>query len=121
MVERISDAGATSFLAVLKRFGPGTGAPLSFPMAGWTLTMDLPGHRAGLADLLDGIDRVVVDAGGRLYLAKDSRMDPALLADMYPDLPAWKAVRGRADPDGVLQSDLGRRLGLCRPRRREGR
>lgn len=120
-VERISHAGATSFLAVLKRFGPGTGAPLSFPMAGWTLTMDVPGHRLGLAELLDGLDRLVVDAGGRLYLAKDSRMDPALLEVMYPDLPAWKAVRARVDPDGVLQSDLGRRLGLCEPRRREGR
>ena len=52
-------------------------------------------------------------AGGRVYLAKDSRVDPAAFRSMYPEVDQWLAVKDRVDPDGVLRSDLGRRLGLC--------
>lgn len=113
MVRELSASGRSSFLAVLKRFGPGNPGPLSFPMAGWTLALDLPIDTSGeLGRLLDRLDRRVVEAGGRLYLAKDSRMDPALLADMYPMLDQWQKVRDQADPDGVMVSDLARRLRL---------
>jgi decaprenylphospho-beta-D-ribofuranose 2-oxidase len=47
-----------------------------------------------------------------VYLAKDSRLAPALLPVMYPDLDRWRAVRERLDPTHVLRSDLERRLGL---------
>jgi len=30
----------------------------------------------------------------------------------YARLDEWRAVRRRVDPDGILQHDLGRRLGL---------
>jgi decaprenylphospho-beta-D-ribofuranose 2-oxidase len=121
VVERVASSKASSFLAVLKRFGPGDPGPLSFPGPGWTLTLDVAAGRPGLAELLDDLDQPVVDAGGRVYLAKDARLDPGLLAAMYPRLDAWREVQARVDPDGTFQSDLGRRLGLCRPRRREGR
>jgi len=113
IVHRISSAGCPSFLAVLKRFGAGNLGPLSFPTEGWTLALDIPAWMADLGPLLDGLDREVADAGGRVYLAKDSRLDAHLLPAMYPRLDEWRAVRELADPDGHWQSDLGRRLGLC--------
>ncbi|MFC4562105.1 FAD-binding protein [Nocardiopsis mangrovi] len=112
IVERLAAAGAPSFLAVLKRFGSGTPAPLSFPMPGWTLALDLPAEVPGLAALLRSFDTAVAAAGGRIYLAKDARARAADVHAMYPRLPEWRAVRARADPEGVLTSDLARRLEL---------
>jgi decaprenylphospho-beta-D-ribofuranose 2-oxidase len=115
VIERLGAAGAASFVTVLKRFGPGNAGPLSFPTPGWTLAVDIPGATSGLAEVLDRLDRLVVDAGGRIYLAKDSRVAPELVPAMYPRLGEWQQIQARLDPAGELQSDLTRRLGLTAP------
>ncbi|MYV99195.1 FAD-binding protein [Streptomyces sp. SID3343] len=111
-VETISAHGAPSSLTVLKRFGPGNAGFLSFPKPGWTLTLDFPTNTPGLSRLLRQLDEIVLTNEGRFYLAKDSRMDPADLARMYPRLEQFREVRAKVDPDGVFVSDQARRLGL---------
>jgi decaprenylphospho-beta-D-ribofuranose 2-oxidase len=82
-------------------------------MEGWTLSLDLPvSHGPALGRLLDDLDRKVTDVGGRVYFAKDSRMRPELVRDMYPRLDEWRELCASVDPDGVMQSDLSRRLHL---------
>jgi decaprenylphospho-beta-D-ribofuranose 2-oxidase len=103
------------YLAVFKRFGPAFGGPLSFPLEGWTLAVDLPAGAPGLRTALDELDELVAAAGGRVYLAKDARLRRDVLAAMYPGLGEFHAQRARVDPEGLLRSDLARRLGLCEP------
>jgi decaprenylphospho-beta-D-ribofuranose 2-oxidase len=112
IIERTATERLPSFVTVLKRFGPANQGHLSFPMPGWTLNLDFPVGRPELHAVLDEFDEMVVEAGGRVYLAKDSRMRPEHLPAMYPRLEEWRAVRASLDPDGALASDQSRRLRL---------
>jgi decaprenylphospho-beta-D-ribofuranose 2-oxidase len=112
VLERFADERVPAFLTVLKRFGEHNAGMLSFPSRGWTLAVDIPAGVDDLDDTLDELDDDVVGAGGRIYLAKDSRMHPRHLAAMYPRLDEFRAVRREVDPSGVFGSNLSRRLGL---------
>ncbi len=112
VIEKLRRTRVPCYLAVLKDFGPANAAPLSFPIKGWTLALDIPRAAAGLAPLLDAIDELVAHAGGRVYLSKDARLRPGALEAMYPRLSEWRAARERLDPERLWCSDLARRCGL---------
>jgi decaprenylphospho-beta-D-ribofuranose 2-oxidase len=111
-VTSLPAAGLPPFLVVLKRFGPGNDGLLSFPTAGWTIAADFPYGNPALARALDELDELTASVGGRVYLAKDSRLRADVLAQMYPELPRWQKVRAELDPLGRFQSDLDRRLSM---------
>lgn len=113
ILELVRRETAGSFLTVLKRFGEGeAGAPLSFPMPGYTLAMDIPWRGAALEGVLERVDAIVIERGGRVYLTKDARLSAASLRAMYERLDDWLAVKRQVDPEGRFASDLGRRLEL---------
>jgi len=107
----VSASGRGSFLAVLKAFGPGSARPLSFPIEGYTLTIDFK-VAPGLEALLQRLDALVVDHGGRVYLAKDARLSRDRFRQMYPGWEALAELRARTGADRVFHSLQSRRLGL---------
>ena len=112
LIEHIQASGHVSFLNVIKLFGDGNRAPLSFPFKGWNVCLDFPVKR-GLAEFLNDLDRRVMAMGGRLYTAKDSRTSAQSFHAMYPRIDEWRATRRAIDPTGVFMSDMGRRLDLA--------
>jgi FAD/FMN-containing dehydrogenase len=110
ILERISKHGSASFLAVLKQLGPSHG-DISFPLEGFTLTLDLPVSDAAFP-LLDELDRLVVESGGRLYLAKDARQSPATFEAGYPGLARFRDLRRAIGATGRISSRLSARLGI---------
>lgn len=109
-LEALRTVRAPSFLTVLKRFGPSNPAPLSFPIPGWTLAADVPAAVPGLLEALDQLDEEVAAAGGRLYLAKDSRQSAAMFQKSYQRLEEWEVARSQLDPTPKFQSSLFTRL-----------
>ena len=107
----IQSSGHYTALNVFKLFGEGNQAPLSYPMKGWNVCVDFP-IRPGLNEFLDRLDDQVMQFGGRLYLAKESRTSAEKFHKMYPELPGWLKTRREIDPTGVFASDMSRRLEL---------
>ena len=110
ILNTLREIGVPSFLTVLKRFGNRENGPLSFPLKGWTLATDLPAKKSGLLLKLDEIDHFVANAGGRIYLAKDSRQSPEIFKKTYKRLSEWKIEKNKLDPFNIFKSDLSQRL-----------
>ena len=111
ILKRITDSGLGSFLAVLKLFGKQESF-MSFPMEGYTLALDFPiSHKA--MDLFKELDAMVADYGGRLYLAKDSRMDADMFARTYPHADEFRqAIAVLNDSQTRFASLQSRRIGI---------
>ncbi|MFT3857454.1 MAG: FAD-binding oxidoreductase [Aquabacterium sp.] len=106
LLETIAASGMGSFLAVLKQFGaPQSPGMLSFPMPGVTLALDFPNAGPRLHKLFAALDQIVMEAGGRLYPAKDGRMGAAIFKAGYPN---WQSFTQYVDPR--FSSGLWRRV-----------
>ncbi|KQT44439.1 hypothetical protein ASG43_13915 [Aureimonas sp. Leaf454] len=109
LLEAIAADGSGSFLAVLKTLGRSGRGHLSFPMPGFTLALDFPA-RNRTPDLMSRLERLTLDHGGRIYLAKDACLSPGGFDRMYPRLGEFRRVLDRIDPERRMASDLSRRL-----------
>lgn len=109
LLEKISGAGRASFLAVLKVAGAENPSLLGFMKPGHTLALDLPAA-PGIVEFARELDAMVLEHGGRCYLAKDATLEPATLRQMYPKLAEFEAIKQRIDPQNRFQSSLSRRL-----------
>src|SRR5690554_6687289 len=106
LLSTIADSGQGSFLAVLKTLGARpTSGLLSFPMPGATLALDFPNRGQATLALLEKLDFLVQNAGGRLYLAKDARMPADMFHNSYPNIGDFLPYR-----DPGISSAMSRRL-----------
>ncbi|HZL34641.1 MAG TPA: FAD-binding oxidoreductase [Tepidisphaeraceae bacterium] len=112
LLQRLSTSGRASFLAVLKTMGKSSGGLLSFPMPGHTLALDIPNGGPTTVALLRELDAIVMDHGGRVYLAKDACMTAESFQRMYPNVGQFDEIKNRLDPQGVFSSSQARRLGI---------
>ena len=111
VLSKVSAAGKGSFLSVLKKFGKQNKNLLSFPREGYTLTLDFK-REEKIFPLLNELDEIVLNHGGRLYLAKDARMSEAMFKAGYPEWERFLQVKNRVDPSSMFSSLQSNRLGL---------
>jgi decaprenylphospho-beta-D-ribofuranose 2-oxidase len=112
ILQRISEKGWGSFLAVLKVFGK-QDSLISFPMEGYTLALDFP-IRKGLFEFLDELDEIVLQYGGRLYLSKDARMKQEIFWSSYPHAGRFAEIVKRYNNNARFESLQSERLSLTK-------
>jgi decaprenylphospho-beta-D-ribofuranose 2-oxidase len=106
----VRELGLGSFLAVLKKLGPGN-RYMSFPMEGYTINLDFPVRDVTMTSMAK-LDAIVAEHRGRIYLAKDSRTPRAIIEQGYPEIEAFRQLRRTIDPEQKFRSALSERLGL---------
>lgn len=111
ILETIAKSGQGSFLAVLKKFGPKNNNMLSFPIEGYTLSLDFKISHS-ILEILRKIDNIVVANGGRIYLAKDARMSEQTFKSSYPNWEIFEETRAKYHALGKFASLQSKRLGL---------
>lgn len=112
MDDLINQGKVVITLAVLKTMGDGNDrSPLSFPMKGYTLAIDLPNSPRSVK-FIKKMNGLVIKAGGRVYLAKDAFLTSEELAQMYPGTKSFKNLLSGIDPDSKWQGYQSKRLNL---------
>ena len=114
LLELFQRMGGCSFVTVFKDCGEVGQGLLSFPQRGTSLAVDIPMRKDdGTQKLCAAMIDMVIESGGRVYLAKDAFATPEQFRKMYPRWEEWMEIRRRYDPQGTLRSAQGVRLGLC--------
>ena len=112
LLTEISISGEGSFLAVLKKFGTGNENFLSFPIEGYTLALDFKASEAAIKTVKK-LEAMIVEMGGRLYLAKDAVMQESTFKATYPNWRKFEAIREQYGAIGKFKSMQSQRLGLA--------
>jgi FAD/FMN-containing dehydrogenase len=111
ILTKIADSGKGSFLAVLKLYGKENENYLSFPIEGYSLALDFK-IEPSLFALLDSLDEIVNEYGGRIYLTKDVRVSKEVFGKGYPKIDEFRKFREKEGMNKVFNSLQSRRLGL---------
>ena len=106
--------GLPSYLGVTKRHRPDRFL-LSHAVDGFSLALDFKvtnGNRSALHAMLQDFDRIVLEAGGRFYFAKNSETSPETAVRFLGEetVARFKKLKKRCDPNNLLESDLYRRV-----------
>ncbi len=106
--------GLPSYLGVTKRHRPDKFL-LTHALDGFSLALDFKvtdRNRAKLREMLAEFDQMVLDAGGRFYFAKNSETSAESTQAFLGEetVARFKKLKKRTDPDGLLESDLYRRI-----------
>ena len=106
--------GMPSHLGVTKRHRPDKFL-LSHAVDGFSLALDFKvtrANRAKMFAMLQEFDKIVLNAGGRFYFAKNSETSPETAAKFLgaETMARFKALKQRTDPNNLLESDLYRRV-----------
>ena len=111
ILNTIANSGKGSFLAVLKLYGKANENYLSFPMEGYSLALDFKIEK-GLFELLDRLDEIVLEYGGRIYLAKDVRVSKETFEKGYPNIEKFRAFRKENGMSEKFSSLQSKRVGV---------
>ncbi|MCW8983191.1 MAG: FAD-binding oxidoreductase [Gammaproteobacteria bacterium] len=111
ILQRISASKKGSFLAVLKELGAQNKNLLSFPIEGYTLALDFK-WEPDLLQLLNELDQIVLEYGGRIYLTKDARMSETTFKQSYPSWEQFMEIRHKYGATEHFNSLQSERLGL---------
>lgn len=109
ILQKISQSGKGSFLAVLKLYGRANDNYLSFPLEGYSLALDFK-IEDGIFELLDTLDEVVLKHGGRIYLTKDVRVKKSTFEQGYPMIEKFRAFRKEHKMDEKFNSLQSKRV-----------
>jgi FAD/FMN-containing dehydrogenase len=80
-------------------------------MAGYTLALDLKYNQKNLK-LFNFLDNMIVEMGGRHYLAKDARMSTKTFKATYNNWQKFQDVRKKYNALGIFSSNQSIRIGL---------
>ena len=105
----LTSRGGASFLCVIKDCGPEGIGLLSFPRPGVSIALDIP-MSDSVQSLVDALNEQVIEAGGRIYLAKDALTRPEHFRRMEPRLDGFLRVRREWDPHGCIRTAQSVRL-----------
>lgn len=111
ILEKISDSGKGSFLAVLKLYGEKNENYLSFPLKGYSLALDFK-IDDGVFGLLDELDKIVVEYGGRIYLTKDARVSKEVFEQGYSRINEFRELRKKQEMSDKFQSEQSLRVDI---------
>lgn len=111
VLNKITESGEGSFLAVLKKFGEANSNLLSFPIEGYTLALDFK-LKPSTIGMLRELDDIVLGMGGKVYLTKDAVMTEATFKLAYPKWEEFEEVRRSYGAIGKFGSEQSKRLGL---------